>query len=420
MFKVEAVVVGAGVIGLSIARALAARGTGVLVLEQEDGIGQVTSSRNSEVIHAGLYYEPGSLKARFCVEGRRALYHYCIEKGIAHRRCGKLVVATSPDDEVALAEIYKRATQNGVEDLDFVDAKRLKKMEPEIRGTSALLSGATGIIDGHELMLALQGDAESAGATVQCQAPVVGGDFGASTIRLRVGGDDPVVLETSWLINAAGLGAWDLSKSLSGFDHTTIPPRHLSKGSYFAMSGGAPFRHLIYPVPNREGLGIHLTFDRGGQARFGPDAEQVDRVDYTVDPTRAQAFYVAIRRYWPGLPDDVLVPAYAGVRPRTKARREGAADFVIQGPRETGHQGYIALYGIESPGLTASLSIGDYVASLALADGLGFRELPPAKQHTAEYDSGSELPPPWKVVTGMLMLLGIVGALIWLIVASLF
>lgn len=364
MFKTEAVVVGAGIVGISIARALAARGIEVLVLEADDRIGQGTSSRNSEVIHAGLYYEPGSLKARFCVEGRRALYQYCAERGIAHRRCGKLVVATSGDDDAALARLFARANENGVEDIELVGTARLKELEPEVAGTSALLSGTTGIVDGHALMLSFQGDAENAGAGVQCRTPLLGGGLGADAITLRVGGDEPAELRTQYLVNAAGLGAWDVSKTLRGLNPATIPPRHLSKGNYFAMSGRAPFSHLIYPAPVAGGLGIHLTFDLGGQVRFGPDVEWVDRLDYHVAPSRADAIYEAIRRYWPGLPDGALVPAYAGIRPRIKGPGETAGDFVIQGPDATGHRSYIALYGIDSPGLTSALAIGDYVADL--------------------------------------------------------
>ena len=364
MFKTETVVVGAGVVGLAVARALALRGVEVLVLEQEDGIGQGTSSRNSEVIHAGLYYEPGSHKARFCVEGRRALYQYCVERGIPHSRCGKLVVAASSDDDAALAQIYARAEQNGVEEIELIGEKRLKELEPEVRGTGALLSGTTGIVDGHALMLSFQGDAENAGATVQCRAPLLEGNFGTGAPILRVGGEEPIELETKCLVNTAGLHAWDVSRSLSGLDPGTIPPRHLLKGNYFAMSGRAPFRHLIYPTPVPGGLGIHLTFDLGGQARFGPDVEPIDHIDYDVDPARAGAFAEAIRRYWPDLPDGALAPAYAGIRPRTKGQGEGFADFVIQGPDVTGHDGYVALYGIESPGLTSSLAIAEHVADL--------------------------------------------------------
>ena len=364
MYKVDAVVVGAGIIGLSIARSLAMRGRDVLVLERESGIGQVTSSRNSEVIHAGLYYEPGSLKARLCVEGRGALYRYCTERAIPHRRCGKLVVATARDEDDALEALYMRALANGVEEIELVGASLLRALEPELRGTSALHSATTGIVDAHALMLACQGDAENAGANVLCRTPLIGGTLGESPILLRTGGDDPTVLEARLVVNAAGLGAWDVSGSLKGLDLATIPRRHLAKGNYFSMGGGTPFHRLIYPVPMQGGLGIHLTFDLGGQVRFGPDVEWVNAIDYRVDPARGEVFYDAIRRYWPGLPNGVLTPDYAGIRPRTQGRFEPAGDFVIQGPRETGHPSYIALYGIDSPGLTAALAIGDYVADI--------------------------------------------------------
>ncbi|MGK2923916.1 MAG: NAD(P)/FAD-dependent oxidoreductase [Methyloceanibacter sp.] len=365
MFKTEAVVVGAGAIGLAIARALSLRGREVLVLERADSVGQETSSRNSEVIHAGLYYPPGSLKARLCVEGRRALYQYCAERGVPHRRCGKLVVATSLDEEAALQYLYERAAANGVEDIALIGTGRLKEMEPELQATGALLSGTTGIIDGHALMLSLQGDAENAGATVQCRAPLLGGSLGSPSIWLRVGGVEAAEIETKLLINAGGLKAWDVSRGLDGLDFETIPPRYLAKGSYFAKSGRAPFERLIYPVPVAGGLGVHLTFDLGGQARFGPDVEWVKTIDYEVDPARAGAVYDAVRHYWPGLPDGVLAPAYAGIRPRVTGPGEPPGDFVIQGPKQTGHSGYVALYGVDSPGLTASLAIGDYVADLA-------------------------------------------------------
>jgi len=367
MFKVEAVVVGAGVVGLAIARALARRGVEVLVLEQEAGIGQATSSRNSEVIHAGLYYPPGSLKARLCVAGRRALYQYCAARQIPHQRCGKLIVATTSSEDATLDVIMQRAQANGVEEMERIGAARLKELEPHLHGSSALLSGTTGIIDSHALMLAYQGDAEAAGATVSLRTPVVEASIAGSRIQLRTGGAEPAELDAGLVVNAAGLGAWDVSARLRGLDAKTIPPRYLAKGNYFNLSGRAPFRHLIYPVPEHGGLGTHLTFDLGGQARFGPDVEWVDRLDYNVDPERARVFYASIRRYWPELPDDSLLPAYAGIRPKTVGKDQGLLeDFVIQGPEATGHRGYVALYGIESPGLTSSLAIGEHVADLAL------------------------------------------------------
>jgi L-2-hydroxyglutarate oxidase LhgO len=364
MFKVEAVVVGAGVIGLAIARALALRGVKVVVLEKERVVGSGTSSRNSEVIHSGIYYEPQSLKARFCVRGRRALYRYCDERGIAYRQCGKLVVATSPEEDSYLEHLLQRAKSNEVEGIERIGAARLTSLEPQLHGSSALLSLCAGIVDSHALMLSYQADADTAGATSVFRTPVVTAAIAGRKIQLRIGGSEAAELEADLVVNAAGLDAWEVSAGLSGLDRATIPPKHLAKGNYFTLTGAsAPFRHLIYPVPEPGGLGIHLTLDLAGQARFGPDVEWVDRVDYAVDPTRGERFYAAIRRYWPGLPDGVLTAAYSGIRPKTAA--EGPSDFVIQGPEVTGHPGYISLYGIESPGLTASLAIGEHVAELA-------------------------------------------------------
>ena len=364
MFKVEAVVVGAGVIGLAIARAFALHGIKVVLLEKESVAGTGTSSRNSEVIHSGIYYEPESLKARLCVRGRRALYRYCDDRGIAYRQCGKLVVATGPGEDAYLDHLLQRAESNGVEGIERIGAKRLQSLEPQIHGSSALLSPCTGIIDSHALMLSYQADADAAGGTTVFRTPVVAAAIAGRKIQLRTGGSEPAELEADLVVNAAGLDAWDFSAGLSGLDRTTIPPKYLAKGNYFTLTGaGAPFRHLIYPVPEPGGLGIHLTLDLAGQARFGPDVEWVDVIDYAVDPKRGERFYAAIRRYWPGLPDGVLASAYSGIRPKTAAA--GPSDFVVQGPKHTGHPGYISLYGIESPGLTASLSIGEHVAELA-------------------------------------------------------
>lgn len=365
--SVEAVVVGAGIVGLAIARALARRGLKVLLLEKERAMGTGTSSRNSEVIHAGLYYEPGSLKARLCVDGRRMLYRYCEERGVPYRRCGKLVVATEPGEDAALEALRARAETNGVEDLVLFGAAGLKSFEPDLRASSALHSPSSGIVDSHALMLAYQGDAENAGCTIALRTPVLGAELCASAVTIRTGGAEPFELKAGLLVNAAGLDAWDLAGRLDGLDQATIPPRFLAKGSYFVLSGAkAPFRHqLIYPLPVPGSLGVHLTLDMGGQTRFGPDLEWTDRIDYGVDATRADSFYAAIRRYWPGLPDGALVPAYCGIRP--KVTNSGFGDFAIQGPAQTGHPSYIALYGIESPGLTSSLAIGEHVADLASA-----------------------------------------------------
>ena len=364
MFQVEAVVVGAGVIGLAIARALAVRGAQVVLLEKEGAIGTGTSSRNSEVVHSGIYYEPESLKAQLCVHGRRKLYGYCAERGVPHRQCGKLIVATGPSEDDYLGHLLQRAEANGVERIELIGAARLKKLEPQIRGTSALLSPCTGIVDSHALMLSYQVDVEEARGTTIFRTPVVAAAVAGRKIQLRTGGRDAAELEADLVVNAAGLDAWGFSESLTGLDLTTIPAKYLAKGNYFTLTGGrSPFRHLVYPVPEPGGLGIHLTLDLAGQARFGPDVEWVDGVDYAVDQSRGKRFDAAIRRYWPGLPDGALQSAYSGIRPKTAAT--GPCDFVIQGPKRTGHPGYIALYGIESPGLTASLAIGEHVAELA-------------------------------------------------------
>ncbi len=364
MFKVEAVVVGAGVIGLAIARALALHGVQVVLLEKESAAGTGTSSRNSEVIHSGIYYESESLKARFCVRGRRSLYRYCDERGIPFRRCGKLVVAISPGEDDYLGHLLQRAKSNGVEGIELIGASRLKSLESQIHGLSALLSPCTGIVDSHALMLSYRADADAAGGTTVFRTPVVAAAMSGRKIQLRTGGSEAAELEADLVVNATGLDAWDFSAGLSGLDRATIPPKYLAKGNYFTLTGArAPFRHLIYPVPEPGGLGIHLTLDLAGQARFGPDVEWVDCIDYAVDPNRGERFYAAIRRYWPGLPDGALMSAYSGIRPKTAAA--GPCDFVIQGPKQTGHPGYISLYGIESPGLTASLAIGEHVAELA-------------------------------------------------------
>jgi L-2-hydroxyglutarate oxidase LhgO len=367
VIKVESVVVGAGVVGLAIARALALRNCEVLLLEKERVVGTGISSRNSEVIHAGLYYHPGSLKAELCVGGRHRLYQYCEERRLPYRRCGKLVVATDANEDAYLVRLQQQANANGVEELELIGASRMKSLETQLRGTSALLCPHSGIIDSHALMLSYQADAEAAGCMLAMRAPAMAGAFVGRTVQLCIGGVERAELEAELVINCAGLDAWELSSQMSGLDRRTIPPRYLAKGNYFTLTGArAPFRHLIYPVPEPGGLGIHLTLDLAGQARFGPDVEWVDDINYNVDPGRARRFYTSIRRYWPELGDGSLMPAYSGIRPKTTGLGEKSGDFMIQGPSETGHPGYIALYGIESPGLTASLAIGDWVAKLAL------------------------------------------------------
>jgi len=361
--RVDCVVLGAGVVGLACARALALAGREVLLLDAAEAVGTGTSSRNSEVIHAGIYYPAGSLKARFCVEGRERLYAYCAERGVPHARLGKLIVASDEAELPTLASIQAKAAANGVA-LVPLTAAEARAMEPQLRAAGALHSPATGIVDSHALMLALQGDAEEAGTLVVLRAQVEGGAVADGGIRLRVGGAEPMELQARSLVNAIGLHAPDLARRIEGIPPETIPRAYLCKGSYYALLGRAPFSRLIYPVPEAAGLGVHLTLDLGGQARFGPDTEWVDREDYDVDPARAAGFYAAIRRYWPALPDGALAPGYAGIRPKISGPGEPNADFRISGPAEHGVGGLVNLYGIESPGLTASLALAEHVAAL--------------------------------------------------------
>ena len=359
MDEVEAVVVGAGVIGLAVARALALAGREVIVLERAYTIGFETSSRNSEVIHGGLYYPKGSLKAVTCVEGRQRLYAYCAEHGVPHARLGKLIVATEEAEIPGIENIAAAAAANGVHDLEWLSASEAQRLEPELQCVRALLSPSTGIIDSHALMLAYQGDAETAGAFVVFRAPVLGGMVRADGFELSVGGDDPTTIRCRILVDAAGLHAPALAHLIDGVPRESVPPAYFCRGVYFTLSGRTPFRRLIYPVPVPGGLGVHITLDLAGQARFGPDVEWIEDVDYAVDPRRGDAFYAAVRRYWPGLRDGALQPGYAGIRPKISGPTEPAADFVVQGPEAHGVPGLVNLYGIESPGLTASLPLAD-------------------------------------------------------------
>jgi L-2-hydroxyglutarate oxidase LhgO len=363
--KVGAVVAGAGVVGLAVARALARAGREVVVLETADAIGTETSSRNSEVIHAGIYYPKDSLKARLCVRGRHLLYEYCASHGVPAERLGKLIVATSETEARAIDGIAAKAWANGVDDLRPISAAEAQALEPALACTAALISPSTGIIDSHRLMLAYQGDAEDAGAVVAFNAPILGGRPTADGWSIEVGGAEPMRLDCDLLVNAAGLGAVALAGRLEGVPAAAIPHAYLCKGSYYGLAGRSPFRRLIYPVPEHAGLGVHLTLDLAGQARFGPDTEWVEQIDYAVDIARADGFYAAIRRYWPGLPDGALQPGYAGMRPKISGPHEPAADFRIDGPARHGLAGLINLFGIESPGLTASLAIAEQVADLA-------------------------------------------------------
>jgi L-2-hydroxyglutarate oxidase LhgO len=362
--QVECVVIGAGVVGLAIARALAQAGHEVLVLEKERWIGSETSSRNSEVIHAGLYYPKGSLKAVLCVEGRRALYAYCAEHGVPHKRLGKLLVACRDEELASIETVWAKAQANGVDDLEWLGGNQARSLEPNLTCVKALLSPSTGIIDSHALMLAFEGDAEAGGAMVARRAPVLGGRVDERGFRLEVGGEEPMTLRAAMLVNCAGLYAPTIARSIAGIPPATIPPAYFCRGVYFSLAGRAPFERLIYPVPESAGLGVHLTLDMAGQARFGPDVEWIDGVDYSVDPRRGDRFYASIRTYWPGLPDGALQPGYAGIRPKITGPKEPAADFVIQGPDVHGVPGLVNLYAIESPGLTASLAIAGRVRRL--------------------------------------------------------
>ena len=370
MDSIDALVIGAGVVGLAVGRALAQRGLETVVLERANAIGTATSSRNSEVIHAGLYYPSGSLKARLCVQGRRQLYDYCELHNVAHRRCGKLLVASGEAQCAKLAQIEAQAIANGVTDLQRLDGAQARALEPALAADAALLSPSTGILDSHGLMLALQGDLERAGGAVALASPVESVGCGSSRHVLQVGGATPIALAARVVVNAAGLWAPGVAARMQGLAASLIPSAHFAKGSYFSLSARAPFSHLIYPVPQEAGLGVHLTLDLAGQARFGPDVEWLDvaspdAISYHVDPARAEAFGADIRRYWPALPDGALQPAYSGVRPKLNGPGKPAKDFVLQGPAEHGIAGLVNLFGIESPGLTASLAIADEVVRRA-------------------------------------------------------
>jgi L-2-hydroxyglutarate oxidase LhgO len=361
MDEIDSVVIGAGVVGLAVARALALAGREVLILEQATTIGTGISSRNSEVIHAGIHYPEGSLKARLCVEGKARLYEYCASRNIPHRRCGKLIVATAPAQIIKLEAIERHARANGVNDLEWLDAAEARRLEPYLSCERALLSPSTGIIDSHGFMLSLLGEAEAAGAMIAYGTPVARMALDHHGTAIWTGNDAEPSLRARLVVNAAGLGALDLARRIAGFPAAQIPQGWFAKGSYFALSGRSPFSRLIYPVPEPGGLGIHLTLDLGGQARFGPDVEWVDGLDFNVDPLRGARFYDAIRAYWPGLPDGALIPAYSGIRPKLSGPGDPAADFHIGTPPVHSVPGIVNLLGIESPGLTASLAIAEEV-----------------------------------------------------------
>ena len=366
MDQVDCVVVGAGVVGLAVARAFALQGREVIVLEAASAIGTGTSSRNSEVIHAGIYYPTGSFKARLCVLGRQLLYDYCEARGIGYRRCGKLMVATNAAQALQLQGIIDKAAANGVRDLVLLSRDEAKALEPQLECVAAIHSPSTGIVDSHALMLALQGDIENAGGVVVFNSPLLSAECGQAAITLLAGGEGGGArLQAKTLINAAGLQALALARRFNGLAPHHIPREYFAKGNYFTLAGRSPFSRLVYPVPEAAGLGVHLTIDLGGQAKFGPDVQWVDSPDdLVVDPARGDSFYAEVRRYWPALPDGALQPGYAGIRPKINAPGEPASDFIVQGPSVHGVPGLVNLFGIESPGLTSSLALGDCVAQM--------------------------------------------------------
>lgn len=356
---VEAVVVGAGVVGLAVARALAVRGHEVMVLERNEAIGQETSSRNSEVIHAGLHYAPGSLKAELCRTGKEMLYAYCTERGIDHRRCGKLIIASNEQQVATLDRIRLNAMANGVLDLGYLSGEEAAAMEPAVVAKGALFSPSSGVVDSHALMVSLLGDIETAGGMVVFRTAVAGMARAGDGFRLSTVGAEAMDLSARLVVNAAGLGAQSLAASLKGVE---TPPLHYAIGHYYALTGRSPFSHLVYPVPEVGGLGVHVTLDLAGQARFGPDLRWIDRIDYTFDDSHRADFVAAVKRYYPGLNESRLYPAYAGIRPKLVGRGEPAVDFRIDGPDFHGVPGLVNLFGIESPGLTACLALGEAVA----------------------------------------------------------
>lgn len=363
MFETDAVIVGAGVIGLAVARALAMKGLDVIVLESESAIGQHTSSRNSEVIHAGIYYPQGSLKAQLCVEGRKRLYEFCVSRKVPFKQCGKLIVATSLEDIPKLEVLHDAGQRNGVDDLRFIGADEAHSIEPELRCEAALLSPSTGILDTHTYMLALLGEAEDHGARVALKTPFEGAAIKLGGFLVSTGGAEPAKIQSRLLINAAGLFATDVAASIEGLSPEHVRRTYWAKGNYFSYGRRAPFQHLIYPTPEPGGLGVHLTLDLSGSARFGPDVCWVNSIDYTVDETRKQAFAKAIKHYWPALDADMLQPGYSGIRPKVSGPDDSTKDFVIQWIGKHGVNGLVNLFGIESPGITASLAIAEAIAS---------------------------------------------------------
>ena len=364
MDRIDCLVIGAGVVGLAVARALALTGLETVIAERHRTFGSETSSRNSGVIHAGIYYPPNSLKARLCVRGRELLYGYCAGHGVSHRRSGKLIVATADEQHDRLGRLHATAAANGVDDLRWLDRDEALQLEPALHCTAALLSPSTGIVDAHGYMLALLGEAQDRGAALALGSTIAALSPAADGLLVRLEGEAQPQLLARSVVNCAGLRACDVAAAIEGFPRQHIPRPYYCKGNYYGLAGRAPFTRLIYPLPEQAGVGIHLTLDLGGAARFGPDVEWVDTLDYEVEPGRAERFYDAIRQYWPALQDGALVPAYSGIRPKIVGPSEASADFRIEGPEVHGVPGVINLFGIESPGLTASLAIAEHVVEM--------------------------------------------------------
>jgi len=373
MEKVDCVVIGAGVVGLAIAREMALRGRETIILERESAFGTVSSARNSEVIHAGIYYPKDSLKAQLCVEGNRLLYEYCRSHQVATHAFGKLIVATDNEQIHDLQNILFKAQNNGVPDVRLLSSTEAFNLEPDLRCTAAMLSSSTGVVDSHGFMLSLLGGFEDAGGMIAYQSPLLRAQVVNGGFELAVGGDDAMQLKTRLLINCAGLSAPQVASKIEGLSAEKIPRAYFAKGNYFSLAGRSPFKHLIYPIPEPGGLGVHLTLDLAGQAKFGPDVEWLDiteekQINYAVDLRRGDGFYAAIRRYWPGLKDGSLQPDYSGIRAKIAPPNAPAADFIFDGPNQHGLPGLYNLYGFESPGLTSSLAIARYLEGLILSN----------------------------------------------------
>jgi len=363
MESLDCVVIGAGVVGLAVARRLALDGREVVVLEAEAGFGRHTSSRSSEVIHAGIYYPSGSLKARLSVAGNRALYTYLAERDVPHRRIGKLLIAAHEGEIPALERLGRLAEANGVHDLVPLSAEDVRSLEPAVVAVRGVLSPSTGILDSHALMRAIEADLAAGGGTIVLSAPVLGGEVTDGGIALDVGGSDTIQVCCKTVVNSAGLYAPSVARTVRGLNRSFVPREYFARGHYFVLAGPSPFTHLVYPMPAPGALGIHVTLDLAGRARFGPDITWTDGVNYAFDEGRAQTFYDAIRRYHPALADGDLEPGYVGIRPKIVPEGAKAADFVVQGPETHGVPGLVNLFGIESPGLTACLAIADEVAA---------------------------------------------------------